>query len=114
MIAGTENEVDLFFFDVGLAPIEADLPAPLEVFPTARQHVEIGLGCGVIERKPGLEVFNRRFRGKPVEGSPHAGLAIRSGFARVALATDSRVHVSVVCRGPGGRRDYAKADRKNR
>src|SRR5579871_1308614 len=68
MIAGTDNEIDLFLFDVGFPSIEADLPATLEVFPSADQDVEIGVRYRVIERQAGLEVFDRCLRGKPVEG----------------------------------------------
>ncbi len=48
VIAGAEDEIDLLLFDVGLAAVEAELPAPLEDAAGALDHGEVAGGRRVV------------------------------------------------------------------
>ena len=50
MISRADDEISLFFVDVGLFPVESDLPAPLVELAIARDHGEVAVRGFVMKR----------------------------------------------------------------
>ncbi len=103
MVAGAENVVGGFFFDVGLVAFVIELPAALISFAIALNHGEVavrgrvikGLGWGGIGGVVG---------GDFSEGAAHARLRKIGGDIGVAGGAEGRVRVAVegFGRGPRG------------
>lgn len=90
MIAGAEDEIDRLLFDVGLAAVEADLPASLQDAPATFDHGEPSVGGLVVE---GLR--RESGRGLGSEGAAHAGALKRCGDGGVAGRAGGDLSVGV-------------------
>src|SRR5579883_1337453 len=101
MIAGAQDVIDLFFVQVRLFSIEADLITPLEVVPAALDHLEVRIGRLVIILIASPEILGHNFRARPIERTSHARAPIGFGDLSMAIRAHARVDVAVRSRLTG-------------
>ena len=92
MIPRSHDIVNALLLNVGLLPVEPDLPAPLKDLPAALEHGVMHIGRLVIEGDGARLVV----RPHPRERLPHSGFSETGRKRRVAAHTLSRIRITVI------------------
>src|SRR5262245_56221635 len=95
VIAGSQDEVNLFFETVRLLAIEAELIPTLVKPSISFRHREVAVGGFVVERDGLLQATDRVVRCRPAERTAHAAATICFRNVRVAVRADGRIDVEM-------------------